>query len=205
LIFYRVFKTELHNQDADKIVYARALSRFLDDVAAAEARLGRGILCVGPAFNSSAARHLPTLQQALVKAGSPQKRQQQSMGAGGVQPLTPLADVPITIFSWSNRTGLTNLTWARLQRYCERWGLRFLPLTHALNLTDRDPQWAKVQLAQALLMEHRGPPGIYIWFDDDILLTNLTVDIRVSERPSAFSTPCAYSMQWFCVSLTVRN
>jgi hypothetical protein len=50
-------------------VYARALSRFLDDVAAAEARLGRGILCVGSAFNSSAARELPVIKKSLEKKG----------------------------------------------------------------------------------------------------------------------------------------
>jgi hypothetical protein len=43
----------------------------------------------------------------------------------------PLAGVPITLFSWSDRPELSSLTWPTLQRYCDRWGLRFLPLTQA--------------------------------------------------------------------------
>jgi hypothetical protein len=198
-------------QDADKVIYARALSRFLDDVAAAEARLGRRVLCLGSAFNSPAARDLPNVQQkstvnAITQSLPDKDVTEEATAAAAAEaadsvasavdaaaaaqpraaaPFPPhsLSDVPITLFSWSDRAELTGLTWPNLRLYCARWGLRFLPLSHAMRslLAGRAPQWTKVLVAEQVLQAHQGGrEGIYIWVDHDTVITNFTMDIRVS-------------------------
>jgi hypothetical protein len=90
----------------------------------------------------------------------------------------------VTVFSISNRTDIYRVSWTNVRSYCRKWGYRYLPLhppaggAGGAAKATRHPNWIKVPLALDLLRRYTGPPALYVWMDDDMVITNPGVNLR---------------------------
>ena len=77
----------------------------------------------------------------------------------------------IGVYSWSNREGLSNITWSIMRDYCDRHGYCFTGEC-IKYIPDVAESWMKLKMLQ-----QQENLDYIIWFDDDVVLTELNKPI----------------------------
>ena len=76
------------------------------------------------------------------------------------------------ICSWSDRSGVSEQTWPRMERYCIKHGYKFITSSDWFE-DDVQASWMKLKMLQ-----RQSGLDYLVWFDDDIIITDTDVGLN---------------------------
>ncbi len=87
-----------------------------------------------------------------------------------------------TVCSLSNRHQVYDISWKNISDYCKIHGYQFVCKTTVFT-QDRHPSWSKIPLLQDLILQNVATTNIVVWMDDDMMITNPTMDLKTLLLP----------------------